>query len=60
MLVRTNIKIRVFSLHMSYSPIKDIEILIFNALIRVGILLGNTTFVNIFILFAPKDFNSVI
>ena len=42
------------------TPIRDIEILIFKALINVGTLLGNTAFVNIWHFVAPRDFNNVI
>ena len=45
---------------MSYSPIKLIDILIFKALINMGTLLGTMAFINIWRLFAPKDFNNVI
>ena len=45
---------------MSYSPIKDMEMLIFRELINVDILLGKTTFINICHFVAPNDFNYVI
>ena len=45
---------------MSYTPIKDIEIFIFKALISVGTLLGRMAFVNICFFVAPRDFNRVM
>lgn len=60
MLVRTNIKIIVFSLHVSYSPIKDILMFILNAFIMFCLLLGKITLENICHLVALKLFNNII
>ena len=60
MLVKANIKIIVFSLHMSYSPIKDILMLILKAFMIFILLLGNITLEKICHLLALKLFRSVI